>query len=311
MVRRLLRALGSPQVRWAFVVAVLVGFATALWKSRHDLSRALRELSAGALGGGLAAVLVGLVASMLAYRALLADLGSPLPVVVAARIFFVGQLGKYIPGSLWPVVAQMEMGRDAGVPRQRSATAITLTILIYLGIGLLVGGVALLFASGVPVAYRWLVLAAPLLLALLHPRLLNPLVRRVVALARRPAPEHDLSGRGVLAAALWSLVSWVAFGVMVELLASSLGAPPGRALPLAVGGFAAAWSVGFLVVLAPAGAGPREVVLVAVLAPVLQRSEALAVSVVARLLMTLGDVLTAGAAVAAWQAGRRRSVTER
>jgi hypothetical protein len=40
------------------------------------------------------------------WQTILADLGSRLRLTVAARIFFVGQLGKYLPGSVWPVVMQ-------------------------------------------------------------------------------------------------------------------------------------------------------------------------------------------------------------
>ncbi len=45
-----------------------------------------------------------------------------------------------------------------------------------------------------------------------------------------------------------------------------------------------------LVVAAPAGAGVREVALVAALAPLLDRGAALAVAVLSRVLMTLGDL---------------------
>jgi glycosyltransferase 2 family protein len=295
--------LGSPVLRWGFLLAVLVG-GVGYVRGLEGLGAALCQLGVAPVAGGLLAVLVGLAASMLAWRALLADLGSALPVAVAARIFFVGQLGKYIPGSLWPVLAQMEMGKEAGVPRQCSATAITLPMLIYLGTGLLLGGAALPFASTEAARYRWVVALAPALLLVLHPRLLNPVVRRLTALARRPAPERELSGRGVLAAFGWSVVSWAAFGVQVQLLVLALGAPLGRSFPLAVGGFALAWSAGFLVVVAPAGIGAREAVLVALLAPVLDRAEATAASLVARLLMTAGDVVLAGAAVAAWRTHR-------
>ncbi|NHC43811.1 flippase-like domain-containing protein [Motilibacter sp. K478] len=292
-------------MRVGFLAAVVAFAAYAVASQWGDVSASLGRIEPLTLVGSLAAVLVGLVGSMLAYRALLADMGSPLPVPTAARIFFVGQLGKYLPGSLWPVVAQMEMGRDAGVPRRRSASAIALTILIYLGAGLLVGAVALPFASEEAGGYRWVVLLAPLFLLLLHPGVLNPLLARVLALARREPPEQPLTGRGTMTAFAWSVVSWLAFGLHVELLAVDLGAPAGRALPLAVGGFALAWSAGFLLIVAPAGAGAREVALVAILSPVLTTHDGTAVALVSRLLMTGGDVVTAGAAALTWRAGRR------
>jgi len=296
--------LASRWARVAFLAAVVAFAAYAVASQWSEVSASLAQLSPLTLAGALLAVLVGLVGSMLAYRALLADMGSPLPVQTAARIFFVGQLGKYLPGSLWPVLAQMEMGRDAGVPRRRSASAIALTILIYLGAGLLVGAVALPFASDEAAGYRWVVLLAPLFLLLLHPGVLNPLLTRVLTLARREPPEQPLTGRGTMTAFAWSIVSWVAFGLHVELLAVDLGASAGHSLPLAVGGFSLAWCAGFLLIVAPAGAGARDLALVALLSPVLTTHDATAVALVSRLLMTGGDVLTAGAAALTWRARR-------
>ena len=49
-------------------------------------------------------------ANLQAWQVLLAGLGSPLRTTTAGRIFFIGQLGKYIPGSVWPILTQMELG---------------------------------------------------------------------------------------------------------------------------------------------------------------------------------------------------------
>ena len=83
------------------------------------------------------------------------------------------------------------------------------------------------------------------------------------------------------------------------------GVPAGRTALLAAGGFAFAWSVGFLVVFAPAGAGIRDVLLVAILGPVLGVGSATAVALVSRALMTAGDLLTA--ALAGWSGRAPRS----
>jgi hypothetical protein len=200
----------------------------------------------------------------------------------------------------------MELGTAHQVPRQRSATASVLTMLVSLLGGLLAALVTLPFLAGA-MPYRWTFLAAPVLLAALHPRVLNPVLGALLRLARRPPLEQPLTGRAVLVALGWSLASWLLYGVQVWLFAIRLGAPDGRAALLAVGGFAFAWSVGFLVVFAPAGAGVREVLLVAVLGPVVGVGGATAIAVVSRILMTVGDL--AGAGVAAWS-GRRRPSTE-
>lgn len=81
---------------------------------------------------------------------------------------------------------------------------------------------------------------------------------------------------------------WGLYGVSVAAFLAGLGA---AAAPLlAAGAFAAAWCAGFLAIVAPAGAGAREAVLVALLAPVTGVPTALAVTVLARAAHLVGDV---------------------
>jgi glycosyltransferase 2 family protein len=295
-------------LRVAFVVlaAALGGLAVAdQW---NEVRGALDRLGAASVAGAFLAVLAGLTGGMLVWRSLLAGLGSPLRVPDAARIFFVGQLGKYVPGSVWPLVAQMELGRAHDVPRRRSGTAFVLTMLVVLASGLLAAAVTLpFFAYDAAQRFALALAVAPLLLAVLHPRVLNPVLDRLLRLARRPPLEHPLSTTAVARALGWTTVMWVAYGVQIWLLGVPLGIgggdPAVRTLLLATGSFALAWCAGFLVVVTPAGAGVREVALVAALSPVLDSGEALVVALVSRLLMTVGDLVCAG--VAGWTSRKR------
>lgn len=286
---------GSRPVRWGFV-AVTVGLGGyAVAREWPHVRSALADLGFWPVAGAMVSVLVALLATMEVWRRLLASLGSPLPVRVAARIMFIGQLGKYLPGSIWPVLAQMELGNTYQVPRHRSASASVLTMLLSLLTGLLTALLALPFVGG-SAPYLWALLAAPVLLILLHPRVLNLVLGRLLRLAKRPPLEKPLTGRAVTVALAWAFASWIFYGLQIWLLATRLGAPDGKAALLAVGGFAFAWSVGFLVVFAPAGAGVRDVLLVATLGPVLGVGAATAVALVSRVLLTVGDLLTAALA---------------
>jgi hypothetical protein len=292
-------------VRLAFVVVAVALGGYALARRWDRVGPALIDIGAPTAAGALVAVAAGLLATMQVWRGLLAGLGSPLPLAAAARIFFIGQLGKYIPGSMWPILAQMDLAAPYRVPRRRSATAALLTMLICLCAGLVAALTTLpLFVGRSTVeesvsgraGYGWVFGAAPVLLVLLHPRLLNPVLRRLSRLVRRPAPEQPLAGRVIVTALGWALLSWVLLGAHVWLLATRLGAPTAATLPLAVGGFAFAWSAGFLVVIAPAGAGVRDLLLIATLSPVLSVGPATAVTLVSRAAMTGGDLLLAGLA---------------
>lgn len=276
-------------------VALLLAY---LWDNREGAADAVRAIGAGYAVASLAAVLVGLLASMSVWRALLADLGTELSPRAAFHVFFFGQLGKYVPGSVFAVAAQMELGRAQGASRSRVATASLLFMGVGLAVGLLVAAATLPLTS--PDALRqfaWALLLLPVGLAVLAPPVLTRVVGVFLRLLRRPPLERPLSARRVGAATGWALVMWSSYGLHLWLLVRPQGADAGGDLLLATGGYALAWTAGFLFVIAPAGAGVREVALVAALAPVVDRPAALAVALLSRVLMTLGDlVLGAGGA---------------
>jgi uncharacterized membrane protein YbhN (UPF0104 family) len=298
--------LESPVLRIAFLLAALASAGIALSNRWGEVSDAAGRLDPAAWALSIPLVFLGLLASMQSWRVVLADLGSPLPVGTAARIYFVGQLGKYVPGSVWPLVAQMEMARDAGVPRARSAVAFAVSVLIALEVAVLTGCAVLPLLPGETAgSLRWAVLLAPVMLVLLLPAVLNRIVRLALRVTRRDPMETELTLWGALRAACWVLLAWTSFGAQVWVVARSLGAAdPGRALLLSVGGFALAWAAGFVIVIAPAGAGVRDVALVAALSPVLDRGSAIVAALVSRLLLTTGDVVTAGIAAARYRVYR-------
>ena len=305
-VRRILT--GRP-VRWGFTAAAVAIGCYAVARQWTDVRAALASIGVLTVAAAMVSVLLAMFASMQMWRVLLAALGSPRPIRVGARIMFVGQLGKYLPGSVWSVLAQMELGNAHRVPRHHSGSASVLAMLMALLSGLLTALVTLPFvARSTP--YLWAFLAAPFLLAFLHPKVLNYGLGRLFRLTRRPPLEQPLTARAIAISLTWSFGAWILYGLQIWLLATRLGAPRGTTALLALGGFAFAWSVGFLVVFVPAGAGVRDLLLVALLSPVIGVGAATAVALVSRVLTTAGDMLAAGAAAGYFRhSGLRRSGT--
>ncbi|SEG66976.1 hypothetical protein SAMN05444920_103836 [Nonomuraea solani] len=272
-------------LRFGFL-AVALGFGAYAVAGQWDAVVAgFARLSWPALTGSLVAVVAALLGAMLTWRTLLADLGSPLPARPAAKVFFVGQLGKYIPGTVWPMLAQMEMGRELGVPRTRSAAAFFLMMPIQLATGLLVTLVTLGWDR-----YGWLLLFLPLLVVLLEPKVVNGVIGFALRKLKREPLERPLTRRGMLTALGWALAGWVSYGVHLYLIA------PQGGLLFAVGAFAMSWCLGILTFVVPAGAGVREVAMVAVLAPQLDQGAAIAVALSSRIVIIVGDLICAGLA---------------
>jgi hypothetical protein len=284
-------------VRWLAAAAALVAAGLAVASHRSDLRESLSRLSAGYMVAEAALVAAFEMATVLSWRAVLAGVGAELPVRVSSRIVLLSALGKYLPGSVWPYIAQVEMGRRYRVPRALTATASVTTVLVGLVTGLVLAAATIPFyASSVFSRYWPVLLTIPVLATLLYPAIFNRLVGWTMRLIRRPSLEVEVTARSLLRGAGWSLISWLAAGLQVWLLARSMD-PQGFSGPLlCIGGYALAWSAGFLVVIAPAGAGVRDVVLTAILSTGMSTTEALSVALLSRALTTVGDA--AGAAIA-------------
>ena len=203
------------------------------------------------------------------------------------------------------MAAQVELARAYEVPRRRSASATVVAMLITLATGLLVAAVALPLSSGAAARQYWwaLALAPPALIAL-YPPVMGWALDRALRLARRPPLERRISGSGVLRAVAWSLAGWAFFSVHAWLLVAGVTGKGVSVLPIAAGAYALAWSVGFVLIPFPGGVGPRELALIAALAPVMPRGSAIVVAVVSRLVLTIGDLVWAAVAFGLGRGGR-------
>ena len=301
------RARTLNALRIGLLVVIVAACVIALWANWQEVSGQLRKLSVPVVLGAFVLVALAPVLTLMGWRVLLEDLGTHLALPPASSVFLVGQLGKYLPGSVWTVVAQAEMGAKLAVPRRRMAVVGILSIGLAVLTGCLLGIPAvqpLLASRGDAFSWWWVAIAVALGCVLLWPRLLNAVIARGLRLLRREPLEHDLSGRAVALASAWFVAAWVSTGMGTFVLARSVApdAPLGPLLVTCVGGFALASAAGMFSILVPAGVGVRDGVLALLLVSLMPLPAAAAVVVVARFFAVLADLLLAGFA---WVWGRR------
>jgi uncharacterized membrane protein YbhN (UPF0104 family) len=288
-----------------FVVIVLALLALALADQWGTLRHEARDLSLQVLVLSFVFGLAALGCTLMVWRSALADLGSHLSIGDACRIMFVGQLGKYVPGSVWPVLGQMELGAQRGVPRGRSAVSLVVTAAVMVCTGGLVAAVTLAIAApSSSVRYIWVLLAVPVGVILLSPPVLNRFLRLTLRILRRPGIEEGVSLEGLTLAACWGVLCWVLYGAMTYVLMARLAGNSLDVALVSIGGFALSWVAGYLAVFAPAGAGVREAVMVAVLSTQTKTSVALVVALVTRALSVVADAVAG--ALGASLIGRRQ-----
>ncbi|HYN56293.1 MAG TPA: lysylphosphatidylglycerol synthase domain-containing protein [Motilibacterales bacterium] len=274
------------------LVGVFLGVALVRnWQAvRSDLQvLSWVDLLASGVAGALAVTCSGM-----GWRVVLTGLGQRVPVHPALTMFFAGQLGKYVPGSVWTAAIQAELGRRRDIAGSTMLVSYLLALMIAVATGGLVGLLVLVGGEGSPATALWMLLMAAIVgAALARPAWLNSGLAWAFARAGRTPPPIALPGRALAASVAWLMACWTFFGLHAWLLARPLGAGAADLAPT-VGAFALAFVAGVLVVPLPAGAGVREGVLVAALAGSIGAPAALTVSLVSRLVLLGVDLVLAG-----------------
>lgn len=275
-----------PWVVRAVFLAVVVGCMAWSLDGRWDeVARAVRRVHPLALGAAVLLTCVGLLATSVVWRRTLAAFGHDVPRREARSVFFVSQLGKYVPGAVWAIGVQARLAARHAVPVRVTVT----TALMFTGIHLLTAGLVagVLVATGLAPAPgpRWLWgLGAAACVAGFVPAVTRRLLRRAAG------TDLVVGWREPVAVVALMALAWTAYALALLLLVEDRSP---AALGVLAGAFALGYVAGVLVVVAPAGLGAREATFVAVLSPVTGLPVATAVALLARVVHTVADVLLA------------------
>ena len=216
MLIRLSRLARRPWVRLVLLAVVLSCCGYALHAQGPEGASALGRMHWYSISLSILAAIAGSACMMFAWRALLADLGSPLPARLAGRINFTAQLGKYVPGAVWAFAAQVELGHDYQVPRRRSFASVVVSLAVTVSVGLGLALVTLPIASPeIARRFWWALVPLPLIIAALCPPVLGALLDRLLAVLHRAPLERRPSFPGLIKAVAWNLAGWLMLGLQV------------------------------------------------------------------------------------------------
>ncbi len=275
------------------------------WSAVEDTFRKLSWLS---LIAALFGAVLSLWTTMMAWRAMVGSVDHKLRVRDAAPIMLVGSLGKYLPGSVWAYVVQMELGRRAGVSRSK----VFISSVLVSGLGVTTGLV--LTSPGFGIAFDgvrasghevfgsiavWVsIILLPFAVACAYPPLLTWLVSRAMRVMRRPPLDRPITWRHLLECLVWCVAGYLAAGLHVWLLVRA-HLPGLDGLAGSIFAMALAMSISTFVIVAPSGLGAREFLMALGLAGLgVPWATAWALTLVSRLLYTVADGAAAGIAAA-------------
>jgi uncharacterized membrane protein YbhN (UPF0104 family) len=177
--------------------------------------------------------------------------------------WFVGELGKYVPGGVLSVVGRAEAARRAGVRRSAAYGSVPLTLALRYLAGMVAFAVLVPFdlANQKSMAALVAVLALPVGLVALHPTVLGYLKARAERLAKRPLDLPIPSWGHTVRLTADYLPNW-ALVIASTWCVSRAISPDAPVLRIALATLLS-WILGFLAFPIPAGAGVREAVFVA------------------------------------------------
>lgn len=212
------------------------------------------------------------------------------------RISFLSKIARYIPGKVWQFVAVGQLTERTG----GSARIAVSSLVVQAAFDIL----AATIVASVVAARRIEVLPSDPLFALVGASVLaiaasHPgLIRAGLRIAGRMAGQEEIFWRGrwrdSLEILLLSIVSWGGLGLAFFLFVGSLVHVEPTQLPVLVGINAFAFVVGYLVVVAPAGAGVREATMTGLLSRVIPAGAAAVVAILARLWTIAAELLSLG-----------------
>ncbi|MBN6035359.1 lysylphosphatidylglycerol synthase transmembrane domain-containing protein [Amycolatopsis sp. 195334CR] len=296
--------------RWLAIAVVIFFAARSLITSWDEFWVTMKGIPWLSSALSLVALVGSIAVGVYAWQIVVDELGKPIGYARGAQINLVGSLGKYIPGSVWAYLLQMELGRKAGLARARIFTA----SLIHLGVGVVAALVLSILAmpavfANSPHAW-WLLVLLPVGFTALHPKVLTWGTSLVLRILRRPPLDHQLSYK-LIGKVFGALVLVYALqGTHLWLLANSVGAPGFGGFVLCIGAMAIAMTSGTFAFILPSGVGAREFAMVAVLtATAISGPQALAFAVASRVMFTVADLITAGGAALTARLQARRTAT--
>jgi len=289
---------GSTKARLTGLVGAAIGIA-GLGFAVFAIVRSWDEISAAQFAPRILAVagivaIAGMATVGLNWIRIIRLAGGQARVRHGLQWYFVGQLGKYIPGGLWAVLGRGELATRGGVARTIAYTSVGISLVTTYAAAAATGALLIAFGSSTASARIWWIALSIATVAAATLGLSEPVVRRVNTLVRRFGLSTQLpstSPATTLTAMALTMPAWIAIGTATALVGTSLGFSVDIRQVIVATSYS--WLAGFLVIPVPGGLGVREAAFIALYPGATQ--EASAIAVIARVVFVLVDLT--GAAV--------------
>jgi uncharacterized membrane protein YbhN (UPF0104 family) len=201
--------------------------------------------------------------------------------------YFTGQLGKYVPGGIWPIVGRAELAVRNGIPRLDAYASTGLSLVttyaaavVTIGIGAAATTghrlVAALIAIGLITAY----------VAFSQPTLRSVIIR--IASRVSPSASSLTDPKRLARLTVVHVPAWILMSLSTSVTATAFGAQIGIADMLFI--TSTSWLAGFVVVGVPGGIGVREAVFTSLAGGIIGTPMAVSLALMSRVVFIAVDL---------------------
>ncbi|MDD3044786.1 MAG: lysylphosphatidylglycerol synthase domain-containing protein [Candidatus Delongbacteria bacterium] len=240
-------------------------------------------------------VFVSLIYPVFVWRYLLSSLGERINTLTAMRIWFVSNMGRYIPGKVLQIAGLVYLSAAEGIPKNKAVQSVFYSQLTANVLGILMGSALLFFKSGSNDYLNGYQITAVLLTVFLillkMPAFFSGSVNFFLRKMGKQTIGKELPAKNYLIYILLQTANWFLMSFAFVLLANSYTSVKLWNDPQILFILPISWTLGLLAFFAPGGIGVRESVMTYWLADIMPVEFALVLPWVYRIIVTFSEVV--------------------
>jgi uncharacterized membrane protein YbhN (UPF0104 family) len=290
-------------IKYLLAFAIVYFAARQFYSSWHEVIRYNWEINLFVILLSCVLHIVTFILFSRSWCVLMEAFGFVIPLRQGFKIAYIANLGRYIPGKIWPLFGMAYYLKKIDIDMRVAVASWGIATILGLPPAFLVGFVTVYFEPPMLTGFAgYKVTDFSLLLVLITlaisvflamaPRGTILIYNLILRILKKAPVEFELGRRTAIKVYLWYLLSWVSYGAAFYCFLHGMMA--GMEIPAiaGIGSFVLAYVIGYIVFFAPGGLGARELVLTSVLFPFIG-SVAVGIAVAARLWNLVNEIIAA------------------
>lgn len=251
----------------------------------------LSNLNYGYILPALLVTIVSLFIPVFAWRYLLGTLGANLKLSKAMRIWFISNLGRYIPGKVWQISGLIVLSGKEGITKKASSVSVVYSQIVANLIGLSLG--IFLFIKDEKENFNVFLLVIILVILAILPFVINKLARLALVILKKPKETFKISYGEFIIYVFMQLVNWLVMGLAFVLFINIFTDLSVTQHPVSLFILPISWTLGLLAIFAPGGIGVREGIMTVYLSMFISPGFAAVIPWIYRIWLTIFELLLA------------------